>query len=264
MSHAATLDDHAYEAPTNTGIHNKKLAMWAFLASDCMFFGTLISTHLIYRRLDTSDLPVTEIFALDITSISTFVLLVSSYLMAMSVSAMHQAKKWEAMMYLAGVITFGLVFLGFQKYEFTHFVHGQGWYEWSATNAEGETLRGTEGNGNYFKDVADVGHAEKHFAHELEQEHPGYELATFEQIKVIDGLTLQNHIFGSTFYVLTGIHGCHVAIGVIWLGLLWLFMFFGKAGTENAIDVEVAGLYWHFVDIVWIAIFTAVYLFEYI
>ncbi len=196
-------DDHGHHAPTNTGIPNKKLAMWAFLASDCMFFGTLISTHLLYRKLDTTDFPVTDVFELNITSISTFVLLISSYLMALGVAAMHQKRVAEARWYLAGVIAFGLVFLGFQFYEFSHFVH----------------------------------HKE---------------------------LTLQSHIFGSTFYVLTGTHGCHVAIGVFWLSTLLAGTFTNKVDASNAIDVEVAGLYWHFVDIVWIVIFTAVYLFEYI
>lgn len=75
-----------------------------------------------------------------------------------------------------------------------------------------------------------------------------------------EGLTLSSSLFGTTFFVLTGFHGTHVAIGVIWL----LSVFF-KARTypdspENAMDVEIAGLYWHFVDLVWVAIFVLVYL----
>ena len=71
------------------------------------------------------------------------------------------------------------------------------------------------------------------------------------------------HVFGSTFYVLTGTHGTHVAIGVFWL-LGWLaYSFTGKMSTVHALDVEICGLYWHFVDIVWIIIFPVVYLMEY-
>lgn len=204
MSSAATLTaDHGHEAPTNTGIPNKKLAMWAFLASDCMFFGTLISTHLIYRQIDQSGFEPTSVLELNITSISTFVLLVSSVMMFLAVNAVHNGKKWPAIQYLSCVVLFGLIFLGFQFYEFSHFVH--------------------------------------HYH-----------------------LTLDSSIYGSTFYVMTGIHGCHVAVGVFWLGSIIAFMLSGKADVHNAIDIESAGLYWHFVDIVWIVIFTAVYLFEFI
>ena len=77
-----------------------------------------------------------------------------------------------------------------------------------------------------------------------------------------EGLTLQTNLFGSTFFVLTGFHGGHVLIGVVWLLTLLLRSFMGKLGPEKALNVEVAGLYWHFVDVVWIVIFTVVYLLQ--
>jgi cytochrome c oxidase subunit III len=79
-----------------------------------------------------------------------------------------------------------------------------------------------------------------------------------------EGLTLQTNLFGSTFYVLTGFHGAHVTIGVVWLLILWFDMFRGRLLPQDALRLEVAGLYWHFVDIVWIVIFTLVYLMEYV
>ena len=96
------------------------------------------------------------------------------------------------------VIVLGLVFLGFQAYEFTNFVH--------------------------------------------------------------EGLTIQRNIFGSSFFVLTGFHGAHVTVGVIWLTTLLILALRDKLPPEKALNVEIAGLYWHFVDIVWIIIFTLVYL----
>ena len=75
-----------------------------------------------------------------------------------------------------------------------------------------------------------------------------------------EGLTLQRSVFGSTFFVLTGFHGAHVTGGVIWLLSLFGLSFKGKITQQDALDVEIAGLYWHFVDIVWIAIFTLLYL----
>lgn len=280
-SHAATAGpiDHHHDPSTTTGIPHKKLFMWAFLASDCMFFGSLIATHLIYRLHPPAGTPdPRDIFSIELTSGSTFILLMSSLLMALAVNACQQGNVQTTRKMLLGTIVFGLIFLFGQVYEFNHFVK-------------------------------------------------------------IGGLTLSNSVFGSTFYTLTGTHGTHVAIGVLWLVLMYIRTFkpedesegqgwimrqtfhflvftalvvlsfwtllglthafetgeglsgffghyylgvfgcmalfagliwFAKPrgavdfGEANAIDVESMGLYWHFVDIVWIVIFPVVYLLEYI
>ena len=75
-----------------------------------------------------------------------------------------------------------------------------------------------------------------------------------------EGASLQKNLFGSTFFVLTGFHGAHVTVGVMWLLALWFDTLRGRIRPENALRLEIAGLYWHFVDVVWIAIFTLVYL----
>jgi heme/copper-type cytochrome/quinol oxidase subunit 3 len=185
-----------------TGMPHRKILMWAFLASDCMFFGSLISTYLVYRgHSQTHPLPE-DIFDIPLTSTSSFVLLLSSWFMVLALSAVQKGKLWEFRLWTLGVAFFGSIFLGFQIYEFSHFVHA--------------------------------------------------------------GLTLKQNLFGTTFFVLTGTHGCHVAIGVLWLMSLFFYSFIGGVTKERALDVEIAGLYWHFVDIVWIVIFAAVYLLEYI
>ena len=74
------------------------------------------------------------------------------------------------------------------------------------------------------------------------------------------GLNLDTSVFGSSFYVLTGLHGAHVTVGIVWLLSLWGLSMQGQLKTEHAERVEIAGLYWHFVDVVWIVIFTVVYL----
>lgn len=196
----AVADPHFVE--TNTGVPNKKLAMWAFLASDCMFFGTLISTHLIYRRT-TGYGDVRHIFDIELTSGSTFILLMSSLFMALAVSAMHKHNLVAFRWFIALVLLFGGAFVGAQVFEFAHFVHEK-------------------------------------------------------------GLTLSSDIFGSTFYTLTGTHGIHVTIGLIWLASWLIYSFSPKFGPQHALDIEIAGLYWHFVDIVWIIIFPFVYILEYI
>jgi heme/copper-type cytochrome/quinol oxidase subunit 3 len=83
-----------------------------------------------------------------------------------------------------------------------------------------------------------------------------YEFTSF----VKEGLGYTTNIFGSAFYTLTGFHGVHVSVGIIFLLSLFVTSVRGNLGPERAETVEIFGLYWHFVDIVWILIFTVVYL----
>jgi heme/copper-type cytochrome/quinol oxidase subunit 3 len=177
MSHATSL-----------GLDSRKLAFWTFIGSECLLFGSLISTYLVYKGQSVVGPYPAEILDIPVTSLSTFDLLASSLWMVL-------AKIW-----LMGVVIGGLIFLGFQYYEFSTFVH--------------------------------------------------------------EGLTLQRNLFGASFFVLTGTHGAHVAVGVLWMLTLWVQAVRGKLGPGNAMTVEIAGLYWHFVDVVWIVIFTVVYLIQ--
>jgi len=201
---SAAAIDHHHDPSTTTGIPNKKLLMWAFLASDCMFFGCLISTHLIYRLHPPPGVPpARQVFSIELTSFSTFILLMSSLMMALAVNAIQKGNLKSLRASLLTTIFFGAIFLGCQVYEFSHFV------------------------------------SEKH-------------------------LTITSNILGTTFYTLTGTHGLHVLVGVIWLTSMLIYSYTGRLTEKDAIDVEMMGLYWHFVDIVWIVIFTVVYLLEYI
>ena len=79
---------------------------------------------------------------------------------------------------------------------------------------------------------------------------------------VHEGLTLSTSPFGSSFYMLTGFHGMHVALGVMMLAAMFILSLAGRLSDEHGLNVELVGLYWHFVDIVWIVIFTVVYLLQ--
>jgi cytochrome c oxidase subunit III len=79
---------------------------------------------------------------------------------------------------------------------------------------------------------------------------------------VHEGLTIQQNVFGSSFFVLTGFHGAHVTVGVIWMTTLLVMALRDKLPPAKALKVEIAGLYWHFVDIVWIVIFVLIYLIQ--
>ncbi|KPJ94705.1 MAG: cytochrome oxidase subunit III [Gemmatimonas sp. SG8_17] len=185
---------------TSTGLDNKKLAFWLFIGSECLLFGSLIATYLVYEGRSISGPTTHEILNIPVTSISTFDLLMSSLAMVLALAAVTRGDKLWSRVWLATTAGLGVVFLGFQAYEFVTFVH--------------------------------------------------------------EGLTLQVNLFGSTFFTLTGFHGGHVLVGVIWLLTLFVRSLQGKLGPDKALNVEIAGLYWHFVDVVWIVIFTVVYLIQ--
>lgn len=191
-----TADAHA----TSYGIPHRKLAMWIFIGSECMFFGSLIATYLAYEGRSLTGPTPREILNIPLTSVSTFVLLMSSLAMVLFLDAVQRDARTAAKGWTAAVIGLGGLFLAGQAYEFNHFYH--------------------------------------------------------------QGLTLQQNLFGASFFVLTGFHGAHVTVGVIWMTTLLVLQFLGRLGPERSLDVEVAGLYWHFVDVVWIVIFTVVYLIQ--
>ena len=277
-SHAGTIDHH-HDPSTSTGIPNKKLLMWTFLASDCMFFGALISTHLIYLLHPMPDAPSPKnIFSIELTSFSTFILLMSSLMMALAVTAIQKGNLKSMRWSILTTIFFGSIFLGCQVYEFQEFVEIK---KMTITNSmlgtTFFTLTGTHGthvaigvlwlilmyvrsfqppeagrNAAWF-----IRHA-VHIAVII----GAILLAIFATLALVHTLHTGGSIsayFGGHFAMLAGLLAC-IAAG-IFLARPTGPVNFGEA---NAIDVESMGLYWHFVDIVWIVIFTAVYLLEYL
>lgn len=217
---SATVSHHY----TSTGLNSRKIAIWAFIGSECMLFISLISTYLIYKgRSVVGPLPhekwtdpaTGHIFApilnIPVTSMSTFVLLMSSLFMVLALAAVQNKERplpanagwWtrklaSSQLWLFMTALAGSTFLGFQAYEFTSFVH--------------------------------------------------------------EGLTIRTNLFGSSFFTLTGFHGAHVTVGVLWLLSLLAIDARRGLGPNDALNVDICALYWHFVDVVWIAIFTLVYL----
>ena len=274
-SHAATGSiDHHHDHTTSTGIPNKKLLWWAFLASDCMFFGALISTHLVYRLNPPPGNAVpTQVFNIELTSFSTFILLMSSLLMALAVNAIQRGNVRSTRTMLLGTMFFGCIFLGGQVFEFTHFVHDK--HMTLSNSIFGSTfftLTGTHGTHvaigvlllgmmyvRTFKPAAGGGLG-MNFAHLLAVcVAAGVAFIVFVPglLEVIegDGGAFLNH------------HAAVLAVGAAACAVLGWFARHSapvEFGEKNAGDVEAIGLYWHFVDIVWIIIFTAVYLLEYL
>ena len=191
---------HAAHPPTATGLNTFKVGFWVFLGSETLFFGSLISTYMVYKNESVIGPTTHEILNIPLTSVSTFVLLMSSLAMVLALDAVQRSWRNGALLWIFATAALGSLFLGFQAFEFTEFYH--------------------------------------------------------------EGLKLQTNLFGSTFFVLTGFHGAHVTIGVIWLLVLWLEAWKGRLPASRALTLEIAGLYWHFVDIVWIVIFTLIYLIQ--
>jgi cytochrome c oxidase subunit 3/cytochrome o ubiquinol oxidase subunit 3 len=200
MADAAVHHDvHAGGAHvTSTGLSNNKMAMWLFLGSECLLFGGLISTYMLYRGRHSAKLGPDQIYDLPFTSVSSFVLLMSSLTMVLAVTSAQRRDSRRMDLWLTVTALLGATFVGGQVYEFTSFYH--------------------------------------------------------------EGLGFTTSLFGSSFYTLTGFHGVHVTIGIIMLMALVGINKRGKFPGDRAEVVELIGLYWHFVDIVWILIFTLVYL----
>ena len=74
------------------------------------------------------------------------------------------------------------------------------------------------------------------------------------------GLTIRTNLFGTTFYSLVGLHASHVLVGLLMLGLTLVFALMGKVNQHHAERIEVISIYWHFVDAVWVVVFTVVYI----
>src|SRR6476469_2495510 len=181
---ATAVATHAHPA-TSTGLDNKKLAIWAFIGSECMLFASLISTYLIYKgRSVVGPYPhevcdpavlgavkcpakMNAILNIPVTSMSTFVLLMSSLFMVLALAAVENKGKpgyqgkllGNSSFWLMATAIAGATFLGFQAVEFTSFVH--------------------------------------------------------------EGLSIRRTLFGSSFFTLTGFHGAHVTAGVLWLMTLF-------------------------------------------
>ena len=184
-------------ATTTLGIDHRKLGMWTFLGSEFLFFGAFVSAYLLY--LDTTaGGPGVEIFDIPFTSISSFVLLMSSLTMVLAHHAHAHGDMRRMRMWILATAGQGAVFLGGQVFEFSVFVR--------------------------------------------------------------EGMSVTTSPFASAFYVLTGFHGLHVFVGILLLSSLYVLSLTGKVKPNQDLKTGMIGLYWHFVDIIWVVIFTVVYL----
>ncbi len=206
MADHAHVDDHHYTA---TGIDSRKLAIWTFIGSECMFFASLIGTYLVYKTRDVAGPKgheswmhngqmVEQIFEIPLVTFGTALLLFSSFFVVLALNGAQKGNRKQLIGWLVATILCGVFFVGMQFYEFSHFYHR--------------------------------------------------------------GMGYTTNLFSSSFYTLTGFHGTHVTLGLIWLTTVLITALRGKLPPEKSLNLEIAALYWHFVDVVWIVIFPVVYL----
>jgi cytochrome c oxidase subunit 3 len=177
-----------------------KFMMWIFIISDALTFAGFLIAYGFMRQISPSWPDQTEVFSMVLITFMTFVLISSSAVMAMAVSAARAGDAKSATKFLALTIVGGAIFLGCQAYEWAHFIQ------------EGATLT----------------------------QNPW-------------GVPQ----FAASFFVITGFHGFHVLSGVTILAIVALRAAMGKYSADG---VENAGLYWHFVDVVWVFVFAFYYL----
>ncbi len=199
VAQTAPADTHGEHE--STGIEIRKLGMWVFLSSEFLFFGALITNYLLFASRPGLARPYpAEIYDIPFTSVSSFVLLMSSLTMVLAHHAIERGDQAGTRTWLLATAMLGSLFIGGQVFEFTDFV--------------------------------------------LEY-----------------GMKLTTSPAASAFFVLTGFHGLHVLVGVLMLFSLYgMSRRMGGLSPKHHLNVELVGLYWHFVDIIWIVIFTVVYL----
>jgi heme/copper-type cytochrome/quinol oxidase subunit 3 len=195
------IPDHTQAATPHAAVHHdhgemQKTGIWLFLVSETMLFAVLLAGYMMARWKDPEPHHVLNV---PLTSLNTFILLMSSFTVVLALSSIQQGRRVRFLRFLAVSILLGSLFVGLQLVEYAALYH--------------------------------------------------------------EGVTINTSSFGSTFFALTGFHGVHVFIGVLWLIRLFVRGFNGKFGPNDYWGVEMAGLYWHFVDVVWIFLFTIIYLF---
>jgi heme/copper-type cytochrome/quinol oxidase subunit 3 len=237
-SHGAGDHSHGEHAHyTTTGLEHRKIAIWALIGSECMLFASLISTYLIYKgRSKVGPLPhewsckVSNVAAQTREAVQAAGCAAGDVLKPiLDIPVTSQSTFVLLMSSLAMVLALeGVENAGKPGYD--------KWYKGSKfwlfmTALMGATFLGYQ----------------------------SYEFTSF----VHEGLTITTNLFGSSFFTLTGFHGTHVAVGVLWLmTMLFIDMKRGLKGKTDVLLVDICALYWHFVDVVWIAIFTLIYLIQ--
>ena len=176
-----------------------KLGMWLFIIVDGLSFTGLLIAGIALRAASPEIWPVAgELLNIPLTAFNTFLLICTSFTMVMALNCVQKGDQTGLKKFLGLTMAGGVVFLGIQVYEYSHFI-------------------------------------------------------------MVDFLP-STSIYAAVFYVTTCFHGLHVLSGVIYIGCILRMAGLNAYSADNWDHVEILGLFWHFVDLVWILVFTIIYL----
>ena len=209
------------------------LGMWVFLVTEIMFFGGMFLAYTLYRNLFPADFASASNH-LDITlgAVNTGVLIVSSFTMAMAVYFTQTGKRRPQILCLVMTLLLGLTFLGIKAVEYY----------------------------DKYEDHLVPGYLipSRPYRPEVQQEGQPPDP---HKLHLLRGATVQHvEMFFWIYFAMTGMHALHMIIGAGLITFLIVFSIKGRFDPEYHSPVEVIGLYWHFVDIVWIFLFPLLYL----
>lgn len=228
QAQSAVMDPLAHQFDDLEQQHEaSNFGMWIFLATEIMFFGGMFTAYTIYRmEYFTSFAAGSHLLDWRFGATNTAVLICSSLTMALAVHAAQTGKRKELVTYLILTILLGMAFLGIK---FT--------FEWSRDWAE-HLIPGELVAGHPFAPQGEV-------LKRLQEAH-----ASLPHVE----------LFMFFYFALTGFHALHMVVGIGLLSVLTVMAWRGRFSPERFNPVEGSGLYWHFVDIVWIFLFPLLYL----
>lgn len=252
-----------------------KMMMWFFLVSDALTFGGLLVAYGFTRHKYLSEWPVAEdVFhsfpgtdahlPLAYVAFMTFILIVSSVTMVLAVEAGHRMDKKGVIKWMAATVIGGFVFLGSQAWEWSHFIHGQNGYLvlMDGTRADFDTHGHVYHSNEELYAEADIKLADGTVVTNAAQKEQIIDGA----LKHVQGANLHENEYGpqqyaDLFFFITGFHGFHVFSGVVINLIIFIQVLRGVYHKRGHYEmVEKSGLYWHFVDLVWVFVFTFFYL----
>ena len=252
-----------------------KQMMWFFLISDALTFGALLTALGFFKHKYQDIWPVSEeVFQafpgmghtplpLMYVALMTFILIVSSVTMVLAVEAGHRMDKKNVIKWLALTVVGGFFFLGSQVWEWSHYIHGT---EHGAVKLEDGRIAQWKKNADHTIDESTLILWENRKENQF-KEITGAALNTaLETGERIYGANLSENEYGvkqysQFFFFVTGFHGFHVFSGVIINLIVLIMVINGKMHARGHYEmVEKTGLYWHFVDLVWVFVFTFYYL----
>jgi cytochrome c oxidase subunit 3 len=259
----------AVEARQDTGLYNAKVGIWLFLASEVMLFGALFSSYILLRVGAPEGFWPHGWLNVPVGTLNTLVLITSSITTVMAWAACKMNQFGRFKFYHALTILFACCFVGIKSYEYhDKFVH----YEFAL--ADGKTADGhmvenhLKAEGNAFTGYAIIkGHIvedrkELYDLHSHKAAHHEEVRIEGPQIKRMDNYGPWHNTYTAIYFTLTGLHALHVIGGALVIGYLWVTSGrMWKNDREQFTNrVEVSGLFWHFVDLVWIFLFPVLYL----